>query len=141
MNMEYGDRFQVIPKVGIAVVAILVLLVAFLAVFFLTMWVNVPVGNAVVMVDPVGGKISGPIRGPTWATKAPWVNAVQISIAVDTLGMWGDGYDPTADLPTVKSFSKDQLEMQIDIMMRWRLDASKVTQLYVTTRARRTQRL
>jgi regulator of protease activity HflC (stomatin/prohibitin superfamily) len=128
--MEYGDRIRVNPKIGIAIVLILVLLVSFLAVFFTSMWVNVPVGNAAVMVDPVGGKISGPVLGPTWATKAPWVSAVQIKVAVDTLGMWGDGYDPTADFPTVKSFSQDQLEMGIDIMMRWRLDPSKVKQLY-----------
>ncbi|MEJ2242002.1 MAG: SPFH domain-containing protein, partial [Candidatus Bathyarchaeota archaeon] len=102
----------------------------FIAIFFLTMWVNVPVGNAVVMVDPVGGSISGPILGPAWATKAPWVTPVQIKVAVDTLGMWGSGADPTADFPTVKSFSRDQLEMQIDIMIRWRLDSSKVKDLY-----------
>jgi len=46
------------------------------------------------------------------------------------LKIWGDGTDRTADFPTVKSFSKDQLEMEIDIMIRWRLDASKVKQLY-----------
>jgi regulator of protease activity HflC (stomatin/prohibitin superfamily) len=130
MNMDYEQRFQVNPKIVMALVIIVVLVAVSLSVFFLTMWVNVPVGNAVVMVDPVGGKITGPVLGPTWATKAPWVNAVQIKVAVDTLGMWGSGTDPTADFSTVKSFSKDQLEMEIDIMMRWRLDASKVRQLY-----------
>ncbi len=130
MNMEYGDRFRANSKIGIALAIIVILLVAFLGVFFLSMWVNVPVGNAVVMVDPMSGKITGPALGPTWATKAPWVSAVQIKVAVDTLGMWGDGYDQTADFPTVKSFSKDQLEMQIDIMMRWRLNPSKVKELY-----------
>lgn len=130
MNMEYDYRFQVNNKIVIAVAIIVVLLVAFLGVFFLSMWVNVPVGNAVVMVDPMSGTITGPALGPTWATKAPWVSAVQIKVAVDILGMWGDGYDETADFPTVKSFSKDQLEMEIDIMMRWRLDPSKVKDLY-----------
>jgi len=130
MNVEYGDRFRVNPKIGIAVAIIVVLLVAFLGVFFLSMWVNVPVGNAVVMVDPMSGTITGPVLGPAWATKAPWVSAVQIKVAVDTLGMWGDGYDQTADFSTVKSFSKDQLEMSIDIMMRWRLEPSKVKYLY-----------
>jgi regulator of protease activity HflC (stomatin/prohibitin superfamily) len=130
MNTEYDYRFQVNNKKVIAVAIIVVLLVAFLGVFFLSMWVNVPVGNAVVMVDPMSGTISGPALGPTWATKAPWVSAVQIKVAVDILGMWGDGYDQTADFPTVKSFSKDQLEMGIDIMMRWRLDPSKVKDLY-----------
>jgi len=130
MNMEYDKIFRINPKIGIAIILILVLIGGSTLVFFLTMWVNVPVGNAVVMVDPVGGKISEPILGPTWATKAPWVTPVQIKVAVDILGMWGDGTDRTADFPTVKSFSRDQLEMEIDIMMRWRLDPSKLKQLY-----------
>jgi len=123
-------RFSPNPKIVIAIVTVVVLLVGFAAVFVLTMWVNVPVGNAVVMVDPLSGTINEPVLGPTWATKAPWVNAVEITVAVDFLGMWGDGYDRTADFPTIKSFSKDQLEMGIDIMMRWRLDPSKIKALY-----------
>ncbi|MDH5770973.1 MAG: SPFH domain-containing protein, partial [Candidatus Bathyarchaeota archaeon] len=128
--MENEERFRFKPTIGLALIIIVVLLAIFTAVFFLTMWVNVPVGNAVVLVDPLGGKISEPILGPTWVTKAPWIRPVQITVAVDTLGMWGDGTDRTADFPTVKSFSKDQLEMEIDIMLRWRLDASNVKQLY-----------
>jgi regulator of protease activity HflC (stomatin/prohibitin superfamily) len=128
--MEYPNRYQINPKIAIVVAVVLVVLVSFAVVFFLTMWVNVPVGNAVVMVDPIGGSISEPVLGPTWATKAPWVNPVQIKVAVVILGMWGDGSDRTADFPTIKSFSKDQLEMEIDIMMRWRLDVSNVKQLY-----------
>ena len=131
MNVEYDDRLPINPKIVIILVSILVVVGLFIAIFFLTMWVNVPVGNAVVMVDPVSGKISEPTLGPAWATKAPWVNPVQIQVSVDVLGMWGTGSDPTANFPTVKSFSRDQLEMDIDIMMRWRLDASKIRNLYV----------
>ncbi|MCW8802531.1 MAG: SPFH domain-containing protein [Candidatus Bathyarchaeota archaeon] len=123
-------RFNPNPKVVFALVTVIVAALVFTAVFVLTMWVNVPVGSAVVMVDPLSGQISDPIMGPAWATKAPWVNAVEITVAVDTLGMWGDGYDRTADFPTVKSFSRDQLEMEIDITIRWRLDPSKIKQLY-----------
>jgi regulator of protease activity HflC (stomatin/prohibitin superfamily) len=130
MSIEYEPKMSVNPKIVMAITLIVIIIVSFSVVFFLTMWVNVPVGNVVVMVDPVGGQISEPIQGPTWATKAPWVTPVQISVAVDTLGMWGDGTDKTADFPTVKSFSRDQLEMEIDIMMRWRLDVSKVKNLY-----------
>jgi regulator of protease activity HflC (stomatin/prohibitin superfamily) len=128
--MENEKRFRFNPTIGLALIIILVLATIFAAVFFLTMWVNVPVGNAVVLVDPLGGTISDPILGPTWVTKAPWVQPVQITVAVDTLGMWGDGTDRTADFPTVKSFSKDQLEMEIDILIRWRLDVGNVKQLY-----------
>jgi regulator of protease activity HflC (stomatin/prohibitin superfamily) len=130
VNIEYEPRFRVNPKIGIALIIILVVAAFSTLVFFLTMWVNVPVGNAVLMVDPIAGTISDPTLGPTWALKAPWVRAVQITVAVDTLKIWGDGTDPTADFPTVKSFSRDQLEMEIDIMIRWRLDPAKVKQLY-----------
>ena len=133
MNMENEDRYQFNPQFGLlgyAIIIIGVLIAVFAAVFFLTMWVNVPVGSAVVMVDPLSGTISQPVIGPTFATKAPWVNAVQIKISVDTLKIWGDGTDRTADFPTVKSFSEDQLEMDVDMMIRWRLNSEKLKQLY-----------
>jgi len=130
MNIEYEPRFRINPKIGIALIIILVVAAFSTVIFFLTMWVNVPVGNAVLMVDPIAGTISDPTLGPAWAIKAPWVKPVQITVAVDTLKIWGDGTDPTADFPTVDSFSRDQLEMEIDIMMRWRLDPAKVKQLY-----------
>ena len=133
MNMENEDRYQFNPNFGLlgyVLIIILVLIAIFGAVFFLTMWVSVPVGNAVVMVDPLAGTISKPVLGPTYVTKAPWVNAVQITISVDSLGMWGDGTDSTADFPTIKSFSGDQLEMEIDVTIRWKLDTTKVNELY-----------
>jgi len=135
MNMENEDRYQFNTNFGLlgyVIITIVVLAAIFGAVFFLTMWVNVPVGNAVVMVDPLSGTISEPVVGPTFATKAPWVNAVQIKISVDTLRVWGDGTDRTSDFPTVKSFSEDQLEMDVDMMIRWRLDPMKLKQLYAS---------
>ncbi len=44
--------------------------------------------------------------------------------------MGGRDRSHTADLPTVMCFSKDQLEMAVDIMLRWRLDVSKLKELY-----------
>jgi regulator of protease activity HflC (stomatin/prohibitin superfamily) len=125
-----NEKFHFNPAIGLILIIIMVFAAVFTAVFFLTMWVNVPVGNVAVLVDPIAGSISDPILGPTWVTKAPWVQPVQIGVAVDTLGMWGDGSDRTANFPTIKSFSRDQLEMQIDILIRWRLDVGKVKQLY-----------
>jgi len=133
MNMENENRYQFNTSFGLlgyVIIIVTVLIAIFAAVFFLTMWVSVPVGNAVIMVDPLGGTISEPVLGPTFVTKAPWVNAVQITVSVDSLGMWGDGTDRTADFPTVKSFSKDQLEMEIDVTIRWKLDTSKLSALY-----------
>jgi len=98
--------------------------------FAITMFASVGVGHAMVLVDPWAKTISEPTIGPAWIVKAPWVQAVDIMVATDTLGMWGDGKDPSADLPTVNCFSRDQLEMAVDIMLRWRLNVSNLKQLY-----------
>ena len=131
--MENENRYQFNTSFGLlgyVLIIVTVLIAIFAAIFFLTMWVNVPVGNAVVLVDPLAGTISEPVLGPTFVTKAPWVSAVQITVSVDSLGMWGDGTDSTADFPTVKSFSQDQLEMEIDVTIRWKLDTTRVNELY-----------
>jgi regulator of protease activity HflC (stomatin/prohibitin superfamily) len=111
-------------------IIILIAVVAFGLLFAFTMFASVGVGYAVVLVDPWAKTVSEPKLGPTWVIKAPWVQAVNIMVATDTLGMWGDGTDPSADMPTVKCFSRDQLEMAVDIMLRWRLDVSKLKELY-----------
>ena len=115
---------------SVIMIIILVGLVIFGILFALTMFASVGVGHAMVLVDPWAKTISEPKLGPTWIIKAPWAQPVDIMIATETLGMWGDGTDPTADMPTVECFSKDQLEMRIDIMLRWTLDVSKVKELY-----------
>jgi len=116
---------KVILLIGILLSAI------FLGVFFGTMFYTVGTGYAALLVNPLSGSVSGPILGPAWGTKAPWVSVVKIYVATDTLGMWGDGSDPTADFPAVACFSKDQLEMRIDIMVRWSLDIEKIRDLYL----------
>jgi regulator of protease activity HflC (stomatin/prohibitin superfamily) len=111
-------------------IILLIGLVLFTVLFALTMFASVGVGHAAVLVDPWAKTVSEPKVGPTWIVKAPWVQPVDILIATDTLGMWGDGKDPSADMPTVYCFSRDQLEMAVDIMLRWRLDVPKLKELY-----------
>lgn len=131
-NMTYEEGKPKLLKRAFSGVMIILLvgIVLFTVLFALSMFVSVGVGHAAVLVDPWAKTVSEPKIGPTWIVKAPWVQAVNIMVATDTLGMWGDGTDPSADLPTVKCFSKDQLEMAVDIMLRWRLDVSKLKELY-----------
>jgi regulator of protease activity HflC (stomatin/prohibitin superfamily) len=130
MTYEEGKPKLLKQAFSLVMIILLVGLVLFTVLFALTMFASVGVGHAAVLVDPWAKTVSEPKIGPTWIVKAPWVQPVDILIATDTLGMWGDGKDPTADLPTVKCFSRDQLEMAVDIMLRWRLDVSKLTELY-----------
>jgi regulator of protease activity HflC (stomatin/prohibitin superfamily) len=113
-------RIFVIIGVAIAVIG----LVAFTMIF------NVGVGEAGMIVDPLTGSISDPILGPTFGIKAPWTSLTTVTYARETLGMWGDATDELADYPAINCFSKDQLEMQVDIMIRWSIDPNKLKDLY-----------
>jgi regulator of protease activity HflC (stomatin/prohibitin superfamily) len=76
------------------------------------------VGHAVLLVDPLTKSTSEPIVGPTYVVKAPWVTAVDVYYATDSFE------------DTIACFSSDQLEMQIQILVRWSLDPGKLRSLY-----------
>lgn len=103
-------------KIGLIV--LLIILIVFAIIFALTMVVGVGVGHAVVLVDPISKSISDPTLGPTYTVKAPWVSAVDIYYATDS-------YEAT-----VPCFSSDQLEMQIEVLIRWSLNPDKIRDLY-----------
>lgn len=108
----------------IAVVAAIIVLMVF------TMIYQVGVGHAGMVVDPLTGTISDPVLGPTFGLKAPWTTVTTVEYARETLGMWGDATDELADYPSIDCFSQDQLEMQVDIMIRWSIDQAKLVSLY-----------
>jgi regulator of protease activity HflC (stomatin/prohibitin superfamily) len=113
--------------------------VILLVILFLTLvasMVSVGVGHAALIIHPLASennKVSKPILGPAFGFfKNPFLleGKVDIYYEIDTLGMWGDGTDKYADYPAIPAFSKDQLEMNIDVMVRWSLDPDKLTSLY-----------
>ncbi len=79
---------------------------------------SVSVGHAMILVDPLTQSTSEPILGPTYVIKAPWVTGVDIYYATES-------YEGT-----VPCFSADQLEMQIQILVRWSLNPEKLRELY-----------
>ncbi|UCE96545.1 MAG: hypothetical protein JSV51_02800 [Candidatus Bathyarchaeota archaeon] len=103
---------------AVALISILVLFLIFMVVFGLVMIINVGIGHAVILVDPITRSTSDPILGPTYAIKAPWVTAVDIYYATDTFE------------DVIPSFSSDQLEMDIEVLARWSLDPEKIRDLY-----------
>lgn len=102
----------------IALISVLAFFFLFMIVFGLVMVVQVGVGHAVILVDPIARSTSEPILGPTYATKAPWVTAVDIYYATETFE------------DVIPSFSSDQLEMEIEVLVRWSLDTEKIRDLY-----------
>lgn len=105
-----------LAKTGLVVLVVVLLI--FAVMFPLMMLVKVDVGHAVILVDPLSKSISDPMLGPAFALKAPWVSAVDIYYATDS-------YETT-----VPCFSSDQLEMQIQVLVRWSLNTDKIRDLY-----------
>ena len=117
--MERGE-FGVRPSFkSIGFVVILIVILGFTVVFGLTMIISVGVGHAVLLVDPLTKTTSEPIIGPTYVVKAPWVTSINVYYATDSYQ------------DTIACFSSDQLEMQIQVLIRWSLDPSKLTELFL----------
>jgi regulator of protease activity HflC (stomatin/prohibitin superfamily) len=112
-RMSYG----VSPRVIVLAVG-LAFLIVFLLLFGLLLVIQVGVGHAVILVDPISRTTSEPILGPTYAIKAPWVSTVNLYYATDSFEA------------TIPCFSSDQLEMQIEVLVRWSLDPGKLRDLY-----------
>jgi regulator of protease activity HflC (stomatin/prohibitin superfamily) len=119
-----------IDKTLLRIIVIIAVAIAVSGLVVFTMIFSVGVGEAGMVVDPLTGSISDPVLGPTFGIKAPWTSLTTVAYARETLGMWGDGTDEFADYPAINCFSKDQLEMQVDIMIRWSVDPNKLKDLY-----------
>jgi len=108
-----------IPKKATFLAMILIFVLIISSIIGFTMIVGVGVGHAVIMVDPLTQSTSDATTGPAYAFKAPWVTAIDVYYATDT-------YEDT-----IGCFSSDQLAMQIQILVRWSLDSSKLKDLYI----------
>ncbi len=116
--------------VRVAVVVLIVLII--LAVIIpLTIFRTVAVGYGAVLVDPLSGTLSGPIIGPAWFFKAPWVSDIHIYYAIDSVGMWTEG-EVQGDYPAITPISKDGLRIEVDLLVRWTLNYTKLKDLYQT---------
>jgi regulator of protease activity HflC (stomatin/prohibitin superfamily) len=111
----------------VMVVLIIVVLVAI--VVPVTMLRTVDVGYVALLVDPLSRTVSEPIAGPAWFLKAPWVTDIRVYTAVDSVGMWKeDGL--IGDFPPITPISSDGLRIEIDVLVRWSLDTTKLKALY-----------
>jgi regulator of protease activity HflC (stomatin/prohibitin superfamily) len=112
-------------------IAVIIVIVAIIGAAFISLSIfrTVDVGYGVVLIDPIGRSVSGPITGPSWYLKAPWVNDVPIYYARDSIGMWKeDGM--MGDFPPIQPISSDGLRIEVDVLVRWSLDPSKLKALY-----------
>jgi regulator of protease activity HflC (stomatin/prohibitin superfamily) len=124
-------RIEIGSRTWLMRIAVVIFIVAIIGAAFISLSIfrTVDVGYGVVLVDPIGRSISGPVIGPSWYLKAPWVNDVQIYYARDSVGMWKeDGLQ--GDFPPISPISKDGLRITVDVLVRWSLDPTKLKALY-----------
>ena len=116
-NEKDGERRLRIPSlVGI----VMVVLVASILLLSTTVFVVVGVGYVLLIADPITRTVSDVVAvGPSWYFKLPWQTAVPIYYATDT-------YEDV--IPT---FSRDQMEMKIQVLIRWSLDPTQTRELYM----------
>jgi regulator of protease activity HflC (stomatin/prohibitin superfamily) len=106
------------PTKTTSLVIALIIILIISTVFGLAMIISVGVGHAVLLVDPLTKSTSDPIIGPTYVLKAPWVTTVDVYYATDSFE------------DTIACFSSDQLEMQIQVLVRWSLETNNLKELY-----------
>ncbi len=117
--MEEGKTVTIgFPKKLTFLSIILIFILIISIIFGFSMVISVGVGHATLLVDPLTKSTSEPTIGPAYMIKAPWVTAVDVYYATDT-------YEDT-----IACFSSDQLEMQIQILVRWALNPDKIRDLY-----------
>ncbi len=121
-----GWRLSRLKKVAVAV---LIVVISIAVIIPLTMFRTVAVGYGAILVDPIGKTVSGPITGPAWFLKAPWVSDIRVYYALDSVGMWKED-EVQGDYPPITPISKDGLRIEVDVLVRWSLDPTKLNALY-----------
>jgi regulator of protease activity HflC (stomatin/prohibitin superfamily) len=129
--MEEVKRFAGRRWITRIAVAVLIILIIFFIIIPLTVFRSVGVGYGVILVDPLSGSVSDPVIGPAWFFKAPWVSDVHIYYAVDSVGMWTEA-GKQGEFPAITSISKDGLNIEVDILVRWILKPTGLKELYQT---------
>ena len=129
--MEEVKRFAGRRWITRIAVAVLIILIIFFIIIPLTVFRSIGVGYGAILVDPLTGSVSEPVIGPSWFFKAPWVSDVHVYYAVDSVGMWTED-GKQGEFPAIKSISKDGLNIEVDILVRWSLNATNLKKLYET---------
>jgi len=115
---------------------IMIFLIAVVAILGMNSFTTVEVGHAKLVIDPITGKIEGPHLGEKWFFRAPWTRTMDIYYATLSTEMWTNNEldighkDRTGEYSAVKVLSKDGLDIEVDILIRYSLDPSKLIQLF-----------
>jgi len=85
--------------------------------------VEVPYGHVAVIVDPLRGSISRPIRGPALVFRPPWAHVVIDELTYQTINMLSKSEGVSGEvLPPVTALTRDGSTLTIDITVVYRIN-------------------
>lgn len=121
---EFTDK----ELTSLAVQVFILLVVGYLAVSSFT---YVQQGYACLVIDPITGSIKEPVLGERFFFRFPWTRTMQIYYATLSTEMWTDAESGLrGEYPAVKVLSKDGLDIEVDILIRYELDSMSLVELY-----------
>jgi regulator of protease activity HflC (stomatin/prohibitin superfamily) len=116
---------------------------ASVGVYWMARSVDIPVGYIAIIQDPVSGDIWTEGNGLQHETKfghlflMPFASYDLVYVATDRVDMWGTGDEDLPDeaaesyhYSAVQTLSSDGLSIEVDVTVRWRLNADKVLGLF-----------
>jgi len=128
VTMSRYINIKVINKI----VVIIFILAIILPIFLSTSIGYVGVGEVAVVIDPFSGGIVYMVEGPRYFIKMPWQSYDVIYTAISACYMYTHYKSgEKGEYPAINALTKDGLGVNVDITLRWRIDPSKVTYLYL----------
>jgi len=129
--LNYSERKIRLPM---NIVAIILIVLIFTAITLTaTTVVTVEVGYVTIVIDPINKSMwtegDGTYAGILFFKKPPWAYTKKVYVAVDKLEMWTEE-NMIGDYPAISCLTKDGLAVEVDILIRWRVDPNKVLDLY-----------
>lgn len=95
-----------------------------------TSFTYVEQGYACLTIDPLTGGIADPVLGERFFFRMPWTRTVFIYYATLSTEMWTDESGKMGEYPAVKVLSKDGLDIEVDVLIRYELDPLSIIALY-----------
>jgi len=92
---------------------------------------EVAVGHGALVIDPISNTISPPHLGAKWFFRWPWTSVADIYYSMTSTEMWTDQEtNQTGEYPAIHVLSKDGLDIEVDILIRYQLDPLHLVALY-----------
>ncbi len=110
---DYG----VISKLRAALAVLIVIIIA-IGALLATSISSVGVGEAVVIIDPLQGRIVDVKFGPQLFLKLPWQTTIKVLTAVKAINMF---FEPPRDYPAVAAITSDGAKVEVDITVRYKV--------------------